>query len=113
MTYDGIGYFLSQFREVALKYFGERRLGAALYCKIVQKPSPGAAGTDTTLATCSDTGPQCLYVNEVSEIVDVARLRGPEIPEVVEELFRTPVITPGRRGMNPVPVFFHMEVRVN
>jgi protein TonB len=51
-----------------------------------------------------------LYVNEVSEIVGVVRLRGPDVPEVVEELIRTPVITPGRRGLEPVPVVIHVEV---
>jgi len=53
-----------------------------------------------------------LYVNEVSEIVDVVRLRGPDLHEVIEELFRTPVIAPGRRGMEPVPVVFYVEIRV-
>lgn len=53
-----------------------------------------------------------LYMNEVGEIVGLQQVRGPKIPALENELRRTRVISPGRRGADPVPVVFVVEVAV-
>jgi TonB family protein len=53
-----------------------------------------------------------LYMNEVGEIVGIQQVRGPKIPAVENELMRTRIISPGRRGADPVPVVFLVEVAV-
>ena len=53
-----------------------------------------------------------LYMNEVGEIVGIQQVRGPKIPALENELRRTRVISPGRRGADPVPVVFVVEVAI-
>jgi TonB family protein len=53
-----------------------------------------------------------LYMNEVGEIVGIQQVRGPKIPALMNELRRTRVISPGRRGADPVPVVFVVEVAI-
>ena len=53
-----------------------------------------------------------LYMNEVGEILGLQQVRGPKIPALENELRRTRVISPGRRGADPVPVVFAVEVAV-
>jgi TonB family protein len=53
-----------------------------------------------------------VFMNEVGEIVGLQQVRGPQIPAVENELMRTRVVSPGRRGGEPVPVVFFVEVAV-
>ncbi|HYK90185.1 MAG TPA: hypothetical protein VE398_15525 [Acidobacteriota bacterium] len=53
-----------------------------------------------------------VFMNEVGEIVAIEQMRGPKIPALENELKRTRVISPGRRGADPVPVVFYVEVSV-
>ena len=53
-----------------------------------------------------------IFMNEVGEIVGIQQLRGPKILAVENELIRTRVISPGKRGADPVPVAFYVEVTV-
>jgi len=54
-----------------------------------------------------------LFVNEVGEIAGLQQVRGPQIPELEAELLRTRAISPGRRGLEPVPVAVLVEIPVN
>jgi TonB family protein len=51
-----------------------------------------------------------VYVSETGEIVGLQQLSGPQIPEVEKELMRVPVLSPGRRGADPVPVRWTIPV---
>jgi hypothetical protein len=53
-----------------------------------------------------------MFMNETGEIIDIEQVRGPRVPAVEEELMRTPVIRPGIRGLEPVPMAFLVEVDV-
>ncbi|PYV32864.1 MAG: hypothetical protein DMG09_23405 [Acidobacteria bacterium] len=52
-----------------------------------------------------------LFVNEVGEIAGV-QVRGPQIPELEAELRRTRVVSPGRRGLESVPVVVLLVIPV-
>jgi hypothetical protein len=53
-----------------------------------------------------------IFMNEVGEIVGIQQMRGPKIPALENELARTRVISPGRRGADPAAVVFQVEVAV-
>jgi hypothetical protein len=54
-----------------------------------------------------------IYINEAGKIFGLNQVLGPKIAAVEEELLRTPVIAPGQRGANPVPVRMVVEIRPN
>jgi TonB family protein len=51
-------------------------------------------------------------ISEVSEIKNVTRIAGPDIPEVETELARTRVVSPGLRGSAPVSTWCVVEIRL-
>jgi TonB family protein len=51
-----------------------------------------------------------IYVNEAGKVLGLNQVLGPPIAPVEEELLRTPVIAPGQRGANPVPVRMVVEI---
>jgi hypothetical protein len=53
-----------------------------------------------------------IFMNEVGEIVAIQQMRGPKIPALENELARARVISPGRRGADPVAAVFQVEVAV-
>ena len=53
-----------------------------------------------------------VYVSEAGEILAVERVAGPESPEIQDVLSRAQVITPGRRGGEPVPVAVNITIPI-
>jgi TonB family protein len=61
----------------------------------------------------SPVRPQAVYqvfIVETGEIVRIEQMAGPKLPELEAEILRTRVVTPGRRGVDPVPVTFFVSV---
>lgn len=100
---------------------------ARLFCSVssdgIQAPQL-ALDNDRLAATAKESGQVSnlnsaqkpllyqVFMTETGAIVEVRQVRGPKIAAVEAELARTRVVTPGRRGLEPIPVFFYVEVAV-
>jgi len=78
-----------------------------------------ASGMATTILPLASAGGAVsmllgytIFVSETGEIVAVQVSRGPEIPEITTALSQARVISPGRRGSEPVPVAFTVQIPV-